>query len=274
MSETVHFCAGLAPDNGMAETARELAARECAAGEDSRVTDRPDAIRPGVGRVVVHGAWLPVLWRVARRAKAVGAFLEIRPHGSYDPVRLAYHAFRKRLAAPFERRMLARADRIVATCAAEAEWIRAYAPDVRAIEVVGLKAHFDLTAPVAWPRGQRLPLHVLYLGRRHPLKGIGFLVQAAAELADVELRVETAVFGDEKERMWTWCDVLCLPTLSENFGRVVAEALAHGKPVVVTDGAPAWADLAPEQGVYVRGYRAASAAERVRLLRTALARFL
>ncbi len=33
-----------------------------------------------------------------------------------------------------------------------------------------------------------------------------------------------------------------LPTFSENFGVVVAEALAHGLPVITTQGAP-WADL-------------------------------
>ena len=33
-----------------------------------------------------------------------------------------------------------------------------------------------------------------------------------------------------------------LPTFSENFGVVVAEALSHGLPVITTRGAP-WADL-------------------------------
>ena len=46
-----------------------------------------------------------------------------------------------------------------------------------------------------------------------------------------------------------------MPTLSENFGVVVAEALAYGIPVITTRGAP-WSDLATydcgwwvEQGV-------------------------
>ena len=32
----------------------------------------------------------------------------------------------------------------------------------------------------------------------------------------------STAFGEELERVWEWCDVLVLPTLSENFGLVVA----------------------------------------------------
>lgn len=36
--------------------------------------------------------------------------------------------------------------------------------------------------------------------------------------------------------------MLVLPTLTENFGLVIAEALERGKRVITTDGAPAWGD--------------------------------
>ena len=42
------------------------------------------------------------------------------------------------------------------------------------------------------------------------------------------------------ERIWDWCDVLVLPTLSDNFGLLIAEALERGKRVITTDGAPVW----------------------------------
>ena len=85
--------------------------------------------------------------------------------------------------------------------------------------------------------GDGRPLHVLYLGRRHPLKGVEFLEKAVAEVnttiekseqsnnRTICLRVVSDHFGEELEKDWEWCDVLALPTLSENFGRVVAEAL-------------------------------------------------
>ena len=75
-----------------------------------------------------------------------------------------------------------------------------------------------------------------------------------------------------KERAWEWCDVLVLPTLSENFGLVVAEALERGKRVITTDGAPAWRD---QPGVvYVEGFRDGSDESRVRLLAEAIRRFV
>ena len=94
-----------------------------------------------------------------------------------------------------------------------------------------------------------------------------------------ELRVETDAVGGEKEAVFDWCDVFCLPTLSENFGIVVAEALARGKPVITTDGAPAWADEprtdadGNQRLVYIKGYRDAPPAVRVQMLKQALSDF-
>ena len=95
------------------------------------------------------------------------------------------------------------------------------------------------------------------------------------------------VSEDEKERAWDWCDVLVLPTLSENFGLVVAEALERGKRVVTTDGAPVWGE--EESGgacecvregvvgrlggklIYLKGYRDGTDLKRVELLKKAIA---
>ena len=86
-----------------------------------------------------------------------------------------------------------------------------------------------------------------------------------------------------------------LPTLSENFGRVVAEALERGKRVITTDGAPAWGDgLSRVERVetctrnhvdgqlwsgysgrliYLKGYRDGKDKDRVRLLADAIKQF-
>ena len=104
-----------------------------------------------------------------------------------------------------------------------------------------------------------------------------------------ELRVESSATGEEKERAWEWCDVLVLPSLSENFGLVVAEALERGKRVITTDGAPAWGEsleLRVGSGgvrsgiwfgysgrlIYLKGYRDGTDDERVELLKKAIER--
>ncbi|MBE7480985.1 MAG: glycosyltransferase [Polyangiaceae bacterium] len=128
-------------------------------------------------------------------------------------------------------------------------------------------------------------LRVMYLGRLHPIKALPNLVRAIAlsspgVLLDVygdgdstyrdellglvrELGLERsvtfhgAVGGADKSRAFLAADVCVLPSHSENFGMAIAEALAHGIPVVASTGTPwseldargvgRWVENAPEQ---------------------------
>ena len=315
----VHFCAGLEGWNGMANTARQFVAEELARGDESRLTNDVGVVErtERIDRVHIHGTWLPVLWKVAKIAKSKGAELIVRPCGNYDPIRIrrgAIKRLKKWLVGPFEHAMLNRADFVQCTCAAEAEWVKAYHPKAR-IQMTDLKRFFDLGGGGGLGRRSRSTvddsLHVLYLGRRHPLKGVEFLERAVREIGlgqrsgstvDVDLRIVSNHFGEELEKDWAWCDVLVLPTLSENFGRVVAEALERGKRVITTDRAPAWGEglelrvgsggveeLRVESGgvksvgvgseiwsgyegwlIYLKGYRDGTPQERVRLLKSAI----
>ncbi len=107
-------------------------------------------------------------------------------------------------------------------------------------------------------------LKLLYVGRLHPLKGVEFLFEAVPQdcklvvvgkdegegrkLQEIAARrglnveFRGVVSEEDKEAAYQWCDVLILPTLSENFGLVIAEALERGKRVITTYGAPAWGD--------------------------------
>ena len=309
-----HFCAGLEKWNGMANTARQFVAEETAAGHDSQLTNDVEVIErtEKIDRVHIHGTWLPVLWKVAKLAKKKGAELIVRPCGNYDPIRIrcgAIKRLRKWLVGPFEHAMLNRADFVQCTCAAEAEWVKAYHPKAR-IQMTDLKRFFDLNGRGRYPQRPATdekrtiafdgrcgglgtsrptesarPIHLLYLGRRHPLKGVEYLEKAVSDL-DLDLRIVSNATGEELEKVWEWCDILVLPTLSENFGRVVAEALERGKRVVTTDGAPAWEppqaveSLKFEVGglrlgyggklVYLIGYREGTDEERVELLKRGL----
>ena len=299
--KVIHFCAGLEGWNGMANTARQFVAEELARGDESQLTNDVGVIErtEKVDRVQIHGTWLPVLWKVAKLAKRKGAELIVRPCGNYDPIRIRRGAIRrlkKWLVGPFEHAMLNRADFVQCTCAAEAEWVRAYHPKAR-IQMTDLKRFFDLGGGEGLGQRSRSTvedsLHILYLGRRDPLKGVNYLEQAVEELKNhphsnlnwpLELHCVSDHFGEDLEKDWAWCDVLCLPTLSENFGRVVAEALERGKRVITTDGAPVWgegelfdcsdcSDCSIGYGgrlVYLKGYRNGTDAERVELLKEAI----
>jgi glycosyltransferase involved in cell wall biosynthesis len=229
--------------------------------------------------VWIHCGWLPCLWW----AVLWGGNIHWLAHGCYDPVRLRYHGWKKWLAGPIERFCLRRASVIIATCEAESGWIRAYEPRAKRIEISDIKRFYNFSSGKSEKREEGEVLHLLYLGRRHPLKGVGFLEAAISQIKTyahsasgsdkkIELRIVSSTFGAEKERVWDWCDVLVLPSLSENFGLVVAEALERGKRVITTDGAPAWGGGNDYGGrlVYIRGYRDGSNEERIRLLKKAL----
>ena len=104
-----------------------------------------------------------------------------------------------------------------------------------------------------------------------------------ASTRSTRLKIVSSAFGEELEKVWEWCDVLVLPTLSDNFGLVIAEALERGKRVITTDGAPAWEEcltgltgftgLYSGYGgrlIYLKGYRDGSPEERIQLLKSAI----
>ena len=234
----IHLCPGLGEANGMAVAAGFLAKEQNAVLADAGCVCR--GMVRDADEVWVHSCWLPCVWRACWLALRARKRLVRMLHGNVDPVRLGHHGWKKRLVGPIERYFLRRADVVVATCRAEAEWIRQYEPRVKKIEVTDVKRFFDFSRKEHKERKGDGKLHLLYLGRRHPLKGLEFLEAAVKEVEGCELRIVSNAFGEEKERVWEWCDVLVQPTLSENFGLVIAEALERGKRVITTDGAPAW----------------------------------
>ena len=274
--------------NGLAVVARLLANEQ----GDAEVVDLNDGLcrieDAECEEVWIHGMWLPKEWQACKRVLKSKKKLVRMTHGSLSPIYLRRQGkWKKRLAGPVERFFLRRADMVVATCQAEAEWILKYEPRVTKIEVTDVKRFFDFSHKEHKERKGDGKLHLLYLGRRHPLKGVEYLEAAVKEVEGCELRRVSNAFGEEKERVWEWCDVLVLPTLSENFGLVIAEALERGKRVVTTDGAPAWGEGLSRvehaervdgelwsgydgRLIYLKGYRDGSPEVRIALLEGAI----
>lgn len=211
----------------------------------------------GAQHLYLYSCWTFPVWWGACCAQKLGVPYSVSPQGCLDPVRRAYGRIRKLLAwYCFDRRLLSHAVWLHATAQTEAGWMRdalgATCPPIREIPNGVDGALFD-SVP-AQPRTQT----ILYLGRLHPLKGIDLLLEAWEKIApspDWELVIagpadgytlpETPAvrrlppcYGADKVRLLKSAAIFVLPTRSENFGIVVAEALWCRTPVICTKGAP------------------------------------
>ena len=244
--------------------------------------------------------WLPKEWVACWRVIKSGRKLVRMTHGSLSPLYLKCQSpLKKWLVGPIKRFFLRRCAKIVVTCEAEKEWIEKYlGKRCPAIEVTDIKRFFKLGSGGVVSGG------VEELGGGEELSDCqidglsdccsragGVTVQSDNQTIsqsdneltnsqltthNLQLKIVSSAFGDEKEKIWSWCDVLVLPTLSDNFGLVVAEALERGKRVITTDGAPAWGDGNTYGGrlVYLQGFRDGTPDVRVRLLRDAIERMM
>jgi len=220
-----------------------------------------------------HGLWAPV----SHWATALGRQYRIpvvtQPHGMLEPWALNHKALKKRVALSlFQRRDLESAAVIVATSPVECENIRKLGfRQPIAVIPNGVQIAARHSPEEIEDESRSSQSTVLFLSRVHPVKGLLNLVRAWTQLApsgwklriagpdegghlrDVLAVVERdgmsdsveyvgVVDGEQKIRMFRHADLFVLPTFTENFGIVVAEALSHGVPVITTRGAP-WADL-------------------------------
>jgi glycosyltransferase involved in cell wall biosynthesis len=214
-----------------------------------------------------HGMWMMPNVYPANAVRGTDCKLVMSPRGMMEPWALSWNARRKQLfGAVFQYRALQSVDAFNATSKGEAESIR--------------MAGF--TAPVAViPIGIDIPhgMHdrggarrlAVYLGRLHPKKNLEALIDAwgRVEMSHPEwdrviagpgdadyvqglvqragstehLTVTGAAFGDDKAQLLESSELFVFPTLSENFGIVVAEALSYGLPVIASTGSP-WAEIA------------------------------
>lgn len=222
---------------------------------------------------IVHNHSLWSMVNVAAGCVVPGhrAKLVTSPRGTLAAVALSRRKYTKKALWVLQRRALLRADLLHATSEIECSEIRALGIGVP-IMVVPNGVDIPPGAPLREPRSERT---LLYLSRIHPKKGIDDLLHAwrllqsihtdwrllivgtgerahvshvkqlAASLGVQRIEFPGPLYGDDKTRMYTRADLFILPTFTENFGMVVAEALAHGCPAIVSRGAP-WAGLERE----------------------------
>jgi glycosyltransferase involved in cell wall biosynthesis len=239
-----------------------------------------------------HGVWLPTNYASYRAARRTDRPLVVTTRGMLQPWALNHHRWRKRAAwYAFQRRVLHTADLLHATADAEACQLRRLGLDVPITVVPN-----GVSIPDTWKQScaAGTSRRALFLSRIHPKKGLLNLVDAWAAVrpdgwellivgpdennhrSDVETRIHEhnlngvarvrgPVADDDKWDVYRQSDLFLLPTFSENFGVVVAEALASGIPAITTTGAP-WETLEthdcgwwiePEQDALERALREA-----------------
>ena len=254
----------------------------------------------GFGGVFVHGLWQwpgAGTWRALRGG---GTPYFIFPHGMLDPSHReawpAKHARKALYWRAVEHRVVRDAAAVIFTCDEERRLGRGtFSPWLaRREEVVPLgttappfaetEARERFLARFPALRGQRL---LLFLGRLHEKKGCDLLIAAFRKLAPpmhlvlagpcadeafaARLRAMAEglpvtftgpLYGEEKWGALAAADVFALPSHQENFGIAVAEALASGLPVLISDKVNIWREIA-EDGAGLAGPDTAEGTERL-----------
>ena len=234
--------------------------------------------------VHIHGAWAPVLHRVAAWARRNNLPVVWSPHGMLTPWALGQGRLKKKVLWHwFQGRDLRKATRIHVTAASEVEDVRRLGIKTPTVTIpLGVTPAFSVEEVTAIKReAEKGSVRtLLFVSRVQKKKGIANLIRAWSEL---KTRDETTrgwrvrivgpdeeghtaelqalcrelkctddfefagpLRGEALQREYAAADLFVLPTLSENFGSVVIESLACGTPVITTEGAP-WAALV-EQG--------------------------
>jgi glycosyltransferase involved in cell wall biosynthesis len=229
---------------------------------------------------VIHdnGIWLPHNHQVAKLASERRIPRVVSTRGMLEPWSMNHKRWKKRIAwALYQRRDLQKAAVHHTTALPEAENVRRLnlgSP----VCVIANGIHLPETAAQKSGTKESSASQcrtALFVGRLYPVKGLPMLVKAWARVrpagwkmkivgpdeaghrAEIEVQIKNAglesVFeftgelaGEAKEQAFRNADLFILPTHSENFGIAIGEALAHGLPVITTQGAP-WELLQTER---------------------------
>jgi len=191
----------------------------------------------------------------------------VTPRGMFEPWSLTQKKWKKKLAwRLYQGEDVKKAACVYTTAEMEAKHIRdlgiktptAVIPN--GIEIDGYPCRKSVA---------KVKKQILFLSRIHEKKGIELLIDAFARLREdfsdwtlkivgngdeayidglkkmvagkkmaSAIQILPPVFGDAKVQLYQNSSLFCLPSYSENFGMVIAEAMSCGVPVVTTTNCP------------------------------------
>jgi glycosyltransferase involved in cell wall biosynthesis len=269
---------GLWASDQSAATSPLLSSRSCVQRLTGRETEALERFGPAD---ILHdnGIWLPHNHRLAVLAKRRRIPRVVSTRGMLEPWALRHKRVKKAVAwTIFQERDLRQAGCHHATSEVESRNVQALGLGVPVTAVpngVDVPEKRDHGTGAESGRTQTRLKTALFLGRIYPVKGLPMLIEAWARVRpngwvlrvagpneaghqkQVEKAVSKAGLGEVvsflgpishamKDPVFMSSDLFVLPSYSENFGMAVAEALAHGLPVLTTTGTP-WPML-PEIG--------------------------
>ena len=221
-----------------------------------------------------HGLWEIPVHQMASFARKNHIPYIISVRGMLEPWSMQQSKLKKRIALLlYQKKDLSSANCLHATATSELESIRKLGY-MNPVAVIPNGIDVD-SFPLKEPKFVEDPTRtILFLSRIHQKKGIEILIEAWSKLTDSvksgwkvdivgngspdyiaslnnlilskgmekEIVILGPKFGGDKVKAYQQADLFVLPTHSENFGVVIAEALACGIPVITTKGAP-WQEL-------------------------------
>ena len=220
-----------------------------------------------------HGIWTPLSLYSLKIKKKSNIKSILQPHGFLMPHSYAISNFKKKIAFNFFEKLNFRLSDVLVACSKnEVNVLKKLFPkkDIALIPNGVSKSFLNKKIEVSKSDKKRL----LFLSQIIPIKAIervlfsinklgvrrfsdwefiiagyenqnykSYLIKIISEykLSSI-VKFVGPVFGNEKINLLDSSDVFVLPSLNENFGIVVAEALARGIPVLTTKGTP-WEEL-------------------------------
>lgn len=236
-----------------------LSSKECKLGL-KRLIKRGDIIH-------THGAWrMPHIYSLdVKKEKAVKIINS--PKGSFSKEALKISKYKKALFSTFSQQntLLSSCNAFHATSIKEKGEIRSLGFK----QPIGIIPEgIDLPDSKKFTRSAK-KIKFLYLGRIHPIKGLDLLIKTWSRIEaenqncsleicgyydDVnyfnslknlieKLNLKTisfsdSVYGEQKSKKYFSNDVFILPSKSENFALVIAEAMSHEMPVITSENTP------------------------------------